>query len=137
MFFNFDYSHYLSTSIIYVDLIGDLSKEKDFKLFTDNWLSLYSLKTEFIFVFRTNKIQTIHPIFCIKMAMFIYTLKQQPIHYLKKSIFIIQNEYIRKLLYYIFYLQSPVSDIYIIETEDMLTPVLKNEIHDNVIHITP
>ena len=137
MFFHFDYSQYLSTSIVYVDLIGDLTDKKEFTLFTNQWLALYTLKKPFIFVFRTSQINYVHFLFCIDMAMFIYTLKQQPVQYLKKSIFIIQNEYIRKLLSYIFYLQSPVSDIYIIEKEDTLSSILNNEPNDEIVHITP
>ncbi len=137
MFFHFDYSQYSSTSIVYVDLIGDLTDKKEFILFTNQWLALYTLKNPFIFVFRTAQINYVNFLFCIDMAMFIYTLKQQPVQYLKKSIFIIQNEYIRKLLSYIFYLQSPVSDIYIIEKEDTLSSILNNEINNETIHITP
>ena len=137
MFFHFDYSQYLSTSIVYVDLIGDLTDKKEFKLFTNQWLALYTLKKPFIFVFRTAQINYVNFLFCFDMAMFIYTLKQQPIQYLKKSIFIIQNEYIRKLLSYIFYLQSPVSDIYIIEKEDLLSSILNGEPNDEIVHITP
>ena len=137
MFFHFDYSQYLSTSIVYVDLIGDLTDKKEFTLFTNQWLALYTLKKPFIFVFRTAQINYVNPLFCFDMAMFIYTLKQQTIQYLKKSIFIIQNEYIRKLLSYIFYLQSPISDIYMIEKEDTLASILKDETNDFIIHITP
>ena len=137
MFFHFDYSQYLSTSIVYVDLIGDLMDKKEFALFTNQWLALYTLKKPFIFVFRTAQINYVNFLFCFDMAMFIYTLKQQPVQYLKKSIFIIQNEYIRKLLSYIFYLQSPVSDIYIIEKEDTLSSILNDELNDEIVHITP
>lgn len=137
MFFHFDYSQYPSTSIVYVDLIGDLTDKKEFKLFTNQWLALYRLKKPFVFVFRTAQINYVNFLFCFDMAMFIYTLKQQPVQYLKKSIFIIQNEYIRKLLSYIFYLQSPVSDIYIIEKEDTLSSILNNDPNDEIVHITP
>ena len=137
MFFQFDYSKYNTDSIVYVNLVGTLEHDQDFKLLTDHWLALYKLKKQFIFVFMTEHIEFVHFKFCFKMAMFIYTLKQLPVHYLNKSIFIIKQNYIRNLLYYIFYLQSPISDIYIIEKKDTLQSVLNNELDESIIYISP
>ena len=46
------------------------------------------------------------------MANFIKELKRKE-HYLKSSIIIVENKYIRFLLNLIFKLQKPVSDVYI------------------------
>ena len=50
----------------------------------------YDLETNY---FNTDKVEFVHPKFCLYMALFIYRLKQQANHYLKMSIFIIKNEF--------------------------------------------
>ena len=137
MFFYFDYSKLKTKSIVYVDLIGNLNDRLEFQSFTNQWLDLYKLKTDFIFIFNTDKVEFVHPKFCLYMALFIYRLKQQANHYLKMSIFIIKNEYIKQLLYYIFYLQSPISDIYITSDISNINNILDNKLNDEIIHITP
>ena len=137
MFFNFDYSNLKTKSIIYVDLIGNLTDNDEFKSFTDQWLDLYKLKTKFIFIFNTDKIEYVHPKFCLTMSMFIYKLKKRETQYLNMSIFIIKNEYIKKLLYYILFLQSPISDIYITSDISKINNILNKNLDDEIKHITP
>ena len=137
MFFNFDYSNLKTKSIIYVDLIGNLTDNDEFKSFTDQWLDLYKLKTKFIFIFNTDKIEYVHPKFCLTMSMFKYKLKKRETQYLNMSIFIIKNEYIKKLLYYILFLQSPISDIYITSDISKINNILNKNLDDEIKHITP
>ena len=89
MFFNFDYSNLKTKSIIYVDLIGNLTDNDEFKSFTDQWLDLYNLKTKFTFIFNTDKVEYVHPKFCLTMSMFIYKLKKRETQYLNMSILFI------------------------------------------------
>ena len=137
MFFNFDYSNLKTKSIIYVDLIGNLTDNDEFKSFTDQWLDLYKLKTKFTFIFNTDKVEYVHPKFCLTMSMFIYKLKKRETQYLNMSIFIIKNEYIKKLLYYILFLQSPISDIYITSDISKINNILNKKLDDEIKHITP
>ncbi len=137
MFFNFDYSNLKTKSIIYVDLIGNLTDNDEFKSFTDQWLDLYKLKTKFIFIFNTDKVEYVHPKFCLTMSMFIYKLKKRETQYLNMSIFIIKNEYIKKLLYYILFLQSPISDIYITSDISKINNILNEKLDDEIKHIIP
>lgn len=137
MFFNFDYSNLKTKSIIYVDLIGNLTDNDEFKSFTDQWLDLYKLKTKFIFIFNTDKVEYVHPKFCLTMSMFIYKLKKKETQYLNMSIFIIKNEYIKKLLYYILFLQSPISDIYITSDISKINNILNKKLDDEIKHIIP
>ena len=137
MFFNFDYSNLKTKSIIYVDLIGNLTDNDEFKSFTDQWLDLYKLKTKFTFIFNTDKVEYVHPKFCLTMSMFIYKLKKKETQYLNMSIFIIKNEYIKKLLYYILFLQSPISDIYITSDISKINNILNKNLDDEIKHITP
>ena len=137
MFFNFDYSNLKTKSIIYVDLIGNLTDNDEFKSFTDQWLDLYKLKTKFTFIFNTDKVEYVHPKICLTMSMFIYKLKKKETQYLNMSIFIIKNEYIKKLLYYILFLQSPISDIYITSDISKINNILNKNLDDEIKHITP
>ena len=64
------------------------------------------------------------------MSEFIYKLKKKPIQYLQKSIIIVNNSFIQSLLDLIFFIQSPVAPVYIIEKSDNVQKILDNNLND-------
>jgi hypothetical protein len=124
--------------------IQDIPHEDEFDIFLQNWMQLYKLNQEFSFIFDIRKIGNISPIYCIKMSLFIRNIRQQDPQYLKKSIILINDNRIKRLLDFIFYLQSPVADVFIINTDEnidnytnKIDEINCDNLTENMIYIKP
>ena len=51
--------------------------------------------------------------YAIKMTLFIKSLRKEPYHYLQKSLILVNDKYIKRLLDFVFTLQSPVAPVYL------------------------
>ena len=51
--------------------------------------------------------------YAIKMTLFIKNLRKEPYHYLQKSLILVNDKYIKRLLDFVFTLQSPVAPVYL------------------------
>ena len=51
--------------------------------------------------------------YAIKMTLFIKNLRKQPYHYLQKSLILVNDKSIKRLLDFVFTLQSPVAPVYL------------------------
>ena len=85
----------------------------DFDEFLREWLLLYEEKNDFSFLFDIRELGNVSPKYCFKMALFIYKLKKSEYQYLKKSVIILNDIKIQRLLDFIFSIQSPVADVFI------------------------
>tara|TARA_Y100000287_G_C14050721_1_gene271062 strand:+ start:44 stop:481 length:438 start_codon:yes stop_codon:yes gene_type:complete len=108
MWATFDDSEY---PLIRVKLKGKIKNNVDFCNFTTTWESYNSRRTEYIFVFDSREVGYVNMKYAFKMASFIKDLKRKE-QYLKSSIIIVENKYLRFLLNLIFKLQKPVADVY-------------------------
>ena len=104
----YDYTNF---PLIKVDLSGSISNSSEFRSFTNPWLDLYNLKTNFEFEFDTKNIGYVNPIYCIYTALFIKSIKKQNPQYLLKSKMYVYNKYLFKLAKYIFYIEKPVAPV--------------------------
>ena len=83
--------------------------------------------------------------YSIKMALFIKKLRKQPYHYLQKSLILVNNPNIKRLLDFVFTMQSPVAPVYIWLTEESDQTILetkllqlsKRNLTNNIIYIKP
>ena len=116
--------------IIKIKLIGDIN-DNDLNNFLDEWRNLYKLNKYFIMIFYLDEINIPKLSYCYKMSLFINELRGEPPN-LRKSIFIINNKIILRLLYFIFYLQSPISDIYIIDDDKYIDNILNNNLTNDI-----
>ena len=93
-------------------------KVKDLDQFFLSWLQLYLHQKDFYFIFDTRLMKNIPSIkYAIKMTLFMKKLKkQQKKHYLKKSLILIHNKKIQRLLDFIFSIQSPIAPVLIFRT---------------------
>lgn len=114
MFANFDYSYF---PYVIVKLNKTIKDEEDFNYLLDKWTELYEKKENFIFVFDTTNVGCPPIKYCFKLSNFIKKLKKRKEQYLKKSIIIVKSKIVKYLLEFIFKLQGPVADVYIISND--------------------
>ena len=141
MFAHYDCSHFPIVSVVFSETVQN---ENEFDLFLQKWLELYHNQRDFYFLFDTRKMQNIPLKYSIKMALFIKKLRKQPYHYLQKSFIIVNNNQIKKLLDFIFYMQPPVAPVYIWSTNLDLNDILnqikninETNLSENMIYIKP
>jgi hypothetical protein len=133
MFAEFNYDNFPIVNV----RLNNVLDEADFNDFLEKWLKLYLDEKDFVLVFDTLNVSYVPIKYSIRMAEFIKKLKEQPYHYLQKSIIHVNNNIVKVLLNVIFKLQSPVAPVYIIENISQLNQILKDENTDNVICIMP
>ena len=141
MFANYNYDLFPIVKVIFSQSIQN---EEDFNDFLNKWLLLYHNQKDFIFIFDTRLMNNIPLEYSIKMALFIKKLRKQPYHYLQKSFIIVNNNQIKKLLDFIFYMQPPVAPVYIWSTNLDLNDILnqikninETNLSENMIYIKP
>jgi hypothetical protein len=103
---------------VIVKFSNTIENEEDYNLFIRKWMELYSNKNDFNFVFDTTNVGLVNMEYVFKMKKFIKKLKEFPRHYLKWSIIIVSNKYIRYILNMVFMFQKPVATVYIYNHED-------------------
>jgi hypothetical protein len=130
---------------VFVTFSSTITDENEFDNFLLEWLNLYHKKEDFNFIFDTRRMKDINIKYAIKMSLFIKKLKKQDYHYLQKSLILVNNNKIKKLLDLVFILQSPVAPVYIwntncINNEEFIIKINElneNNIDDNIILIKP
>ena len=130
---------------IFVTFSPTINDETEFDNFLLEWLNLYHKKEDFNFIFDTRRMTDINIKYAIKMSLFIKKLKKQDYHYLQKSLILVNNNKIKKLLDLVFLLQSPVAPVYIwntgcINNDELIIKINElneNNIDDNIILIKP
>ena len=127
--------------IIRVNFFNNLN-DNQFNNFLSQWENLYNHKKNFIMIFYTQNLDSPSIQQCFQISSFIKKIKNNYPPYLNKSIFIIQNYIIEKLLYFIFFIQKPISNIYIIKNynsniniEYEINNVINNISSQNIIFI--
>ena len=101
-------------STIYVTITDVESDIKnDFDNFSATWKKFYVEKKYFTFRIDTTSLTRPNILYCYKMAKLIREFKDYSTQYLKYSIMIIPNPYVRYLLNIIMRIQKPVATIYV------------------------
>lgn len=123
MFFKYNYDNFPN---IYIDLSGYINNDDDFKLFTQEWLSIYERKQQFTLFFNTKNLQGSNLKYTIYMAFFIKKIKSLKYNYLIESKIYIYNKYIFKLAKLIFYFEKPIAKIELLLYEN--NKIIENSI---------
>ena len=91
-----------------------------FDHFLKEWLNCYTKKENFTFIFNLNQIKWINPSYSLLVVKFMKQLRKHidNLPYLKTSIIIINNDFVRGLAYYIFKIQKPISHVYLVSTKE-------------------
>ena len=137
MFATFDYTLYESDSIVKVKFANNVTNDEDFNAFVQEWKNIYALQRDFIFVFDTKQVGFIHIKYSIQMTKFIKKLKKEPHQYLQKSIILVQNNIVKRMLDFIFAIQPPVAPVYLTSNPDHIDILLSNQIPPKTIVIEP
>ena len=110
MFAQYNYDNF---PIVFVTFSESINSETEFDQFLNEWLILYHNRRDFSFIFDTRNMKNISPKYAIKMTLFIKNLRKQPYHYLQKSLILVNDKHIKRLLDFVFTLQSPVAPVYL------------------------
>ena len=146
MFAQYNYDNF---PIVFVTFSESINSETEFDQFLNEWLILYHNRQDFSYIFDTRNMKNISPKYAIKMTLFIKDLRKQPYHYLQKSLILVNDKHIKRLLDFVFTLQSPVAPVYLwqIDSENIneeydkeylintLNTINRLDLKDNMIYI--
>ena len=120
MFAEYNYEKYNREEdrIVTVKFNETIESEEEFDSFLQAWLILYYNRKDYQFIFDTREMGVISLKYSIKMALFIKNLRKERYHYLQSSLILVNNEKIKKLLDFIFMMQSPVAPVYLWMTDE-------------------
>ena len=99
MFANYNYDNF---PVVFVSFSESINSETEFDEFLNEWLLLYHNGSDFSFIFDTRNMKNISIKYAIKMTMFIKSLRKEPYHYLQKSLILVNDKSIRRLLDFVF-----------------------------------
>jgi hypothetical protein len=105
--------NYDNLPVVFVKFSENINSENEFDQFLNDWLILYHNQGDFSFIFDTRNMKNINIKYAIKMTLFIKSLRKQSYHYLQKSLILVNDKSIRRLLDFVFTLQSPVAPVYL------------------------
>ena len=125
MWCNIDKTHF---PIIKISFNADKQIESEFDLFLDEWIKLYDEEVEFYFIFDTCDLGTLNIKYAYKMSKFIKELKKRDKQFLKKSLIIVKNKYIRFLLNIVFSITKPIADVFLFS--DTNDHIIKEDIQN-------
>ena len=110
MFAEYNYDNF---PIVFVSFSESINSEIEFDQFLNEWLILYHNRQDFSYIFDTRNMKNISIKYAIKMTLFIKNLRKEPYHYLQKSLILVNDKHIKRLLDFVFTLQSPVAPVYL------------------------
>ena len=121
----FDYSQFPIIDVIFSTTLD----RPAFDFFLKEWLECYTREKNFTFIFDLNRIKWVKPSYSLLVVKF---MKQLRLHinqlsYLKTSIIIINSDFIRGLVYYIFKMQKPISHVYLVSTKEIAEKIAKGD----------
>ena len=141
MFAKYNYDNF---PIVFVSFSESINSETEFDHFLNEWLILYHNRQDFSYIFDTRNMKNISPKYAIKMTLFIKNLRKQPYHYLQKSLILVNDKHIKRLLDFVFTLQSPVAPVYLWHINEeydkeylinTLNTINRVDLKDNMIYI--
>jgi hypothetical protein len=115
MFAQYNYDNF---PVVFVTFSESINSETEFDQFLNEWLILYHNRQDFSYIFDTRNMKNISVKYAIKMTLFIKSLRKQPYHYLQKSLILVNDKHIKRLLDFVFTLQSPVAPVYLWQIDE-------------------
>ena len=132
MWAKYDYSKF---PIVKVTFNEKINGEEEFNEFLKEWVLLYDNKKDFTFIFDSSNISKFNISYAFKMRKFIKKIKEFPHQYLKKSLIIVSNKYVKYLLSIVFSVQKPIATVYIYDKkpdEELNFNNLMKNIEENI-----
>ena len=126
----------INKNLIHVTITDQSSDTKsDFDNFSQIWKQFYLDKKYFTFRIDTTYLSKPDITYCYKLAMLIREFKDNDIQYLKYSIMVIPNLYIRALLNIILKIQKPIATIYVTKNSDEAENIYNYKQLDNSVFL--
>ncbi len=104
--------------VVHVAFGPDVESDAEFDSFLAEWLVLHRGDQDFEFVFDTCQMGMVSVVYCLKLALFIRELKRAERQRLRRSVILVKDDYIQKLLDLMFCIQKPVAPVYILQTDE-------------------
>ena len=123
LFANFNKSNFPK---ILVKFSKNINSFDDYREFEREWLRCYNENKDFYFVFDTSNVGFVNPVYGYYLTVFIEKVKALKYNLLKYSIIIVDNWYIKQMLFWVFQVQSPVADVYIVEKNVDINNLIEN-----------
>ena len=117
--------------LVKVKFKSNVENDEDFDYFLKGWMSIHNQKKEYTLLFDTSEIGIMNPKYALRTATFIKEFKKMDQQFLKKSIIIVTNKYIRYLMDFVFNFQKPSAPVYIVNNLDKSLEVY-NDILNNI-----
>lgn len=93
--------------------------DEEFNKIFDKWEDMYEEKKDFIFIIDTTKINSLNLIYAYKMAKFIKKMKNDhEYHYLKKTMIVMNNNFILNIIKILLSLTTPISEMLLIKSNE-------------------
>ena len=123
LFANFDKSSFPK---VLVKFSKNINSFDDYREFEREWLRCYIEEKDFYFIFDTSNVGFVNPVYSYYLTNFIEKVKSLKYDLLKYSIIIVDNWYIKQMLFWVFQVQSPVADVYIVEKNVDINNLIEN-----------
>ena len=93
--------------------------DKEFNKIFEKWEDMYTEKKDFILIIDTSNINNLNLSFAYKMAKFIKKMKKEhEYHYLKKTMIVMNNNFIIKIINVLLSLTTPISKVYLTKSNE-------------------
>ena len=93
--------------------------DKEFNKIFEKWEDMYNEKKDFIFIIDTSKISSLKLSYAYNMAKFIKKMKKEhEYHYLKKTMIVMNNNFILNIIKILLSLTTPISEMYLIKSNE-------------------
>lgn len=122
-FAHFDKSNFPKINVKFKTNINDYDEYREFER---EWIRCYMEHSDFYFVFDTTSVGFVNPMYGYYLTLFIEKIKNMNYDLLKYSIIIVDNWYIKQMLFWVFQVQSPVADVYIVEKSVNIDNLIEN-----------
>lgn len=119
----YDYTDFPTVN---VHFIGSLRNDTDYNNFIDKWIELYNQERYFKFIFNTKDCGYVNIKYAFRMTSFIKKLKRRDKQYLQSSVIIYYSSWIKFLLRFIFSIQSPVANVYLVNGNNLTLEKRRN-----------
>ena len=104
-----------SLPIINVKLKGKITSQEEFDDFTKGWLDAYEMNQKFTFIFDATEVGFVSTKYAFQMSDFIRKLKNDyDNRFLERSLILVNSFWVRSLLKLIFFCESPVAPVYVV-----------------------
>lgn len=125
--------------LVYYSLNGVPESDDDFEQFLIKWDELNNRKQYYNLFIDSLNIGWISAKYAIRLSKYVKKLKDSGNVYIKNTIIITENKYVRGLINLVFKLQKPVSTIYIVDSikdSEIVNYCIKENIKINTKKIT-